>query len=340
MFWADKVSEGKDLKLSATEDQDSTLHLSEAILQGTDAVTLWVTHNNNKYPLAYLSSTQSSVSIDLYFHVPSETFFSLEGSGIVTLLGYFEPTSDNEVLEESSEDEEEALPVKKVPKAKNVSQKAVAVKDDSDEDDDDEDDDDEDEEEEKEVKKTKEVVQKPSQKKVSKEVVQKKPHDEDDEDDDDDDENVDDEGDDFGVNDNEGGKKDKPFQKSYDKEGVVSFDDQGERRGFGRGRGGDRGRFSRGGDRGGFHRGGDRGSFHRGGDRGGFRGGDRDGFHRGGFRGGDRGGFRGGDRGGFRGGDRRGFRGGDRGGFRGGDRGGLRGGDRGGFRGRSNFSRD
>lgn len=109
-------------------------------------------------------------------------------------------------------------------------------------------------------------------------------------------------------------------------------------RGFGGGRGGDRGGFGRGrdegfggGDRGGF--GGDRGGFG-GGDRGGFGGGDRGGFgggNRGGFGGGDRGGFGGGDRGGFGGGDRgRGFGGGDRGGFGGGDRGGFGGGDAGG----------
>lgn len=93
-------------------------------------------------------------------------------------------------------------------------------------------------------------------------------------------------------------------------------------RGFGGGRGGDRGGFGRGRDEG-FGGGNDRGFG--GGDRGGFGGGDR-----GGFGGGDRGGFGGGDRGGFGGGNRGGF-GGDRGGFGGGDRGGFGGGDRGGF---------
>jgi len=111
-------------------------------------------------------------------------------------------------------------------------------------------------------------------------------------------------------------------------------------RGFGGGRGGDRGGFGRGRDEG--FGGGDRGFG--GGDRGGFGGGDRgfggDRGGRGGF-GGDRGGFGGGDRGGFGGGDRgfgggdrggRGGFGGDRGGFGGGDRGGFGGGDRGEFR--------
>ncbi len=108
-------------------------------------------------------------------------------------------------------------------------------------------------------------------------------------------------------------------------------------RGFGGGRGGDRGGFGRGRDEG--FGGGDRGGFG-GGDRGGFGGGDRGGFGGGdrgrGFGGGDRGGFGGGDRGGFGGGDRGGFGGGDRGrSFGGGDRGGFGGGDRGGFGGGS-----
>lgn len=96
-------------------------------------------------------------------------------------------------------------------------------------------------------------------------------------------------------------------------------------RGFGGGRGGDRGGFGRGRDEG--FGGGDRGFG--GGDRG-FGGGDR------GFGGGDRG-F-GGGRGGFGGGDRGGFGGGDRGGFGGGGEGGgfrprrpYGGGDEGGF---------
>ncbi|MBV5263336.1 cold-shock protein [Pinisolibacter sp. B13] len=104
-------------------------------------------------------------------------------------------------------------------------------------------------------------------------------------------------------------------------------------RGFGGGRGGDRGGFGR--DREGFG-GRDEGfGGGRGGDRGGFGGGDR-----GGFGGGDRGGF-GGGRGGF--GDRdRGFGGGggDRGGFGGGDRGGFGGGEGGGFRPRRPFGGD
>ena len=73
---------------------------------------------------------------------------------------------------------------------------------------------------------------------------------------------------------------------------------------------------------------------------GGGRGGDRGGFGRGrdeGFGGGDRGGFGGGDRGGFGGGGRGGFGGGDRGGFGGGDRGGFGGGEGGGFRPRRPF---
>ena len=92
-------------------------------------------------------------------------------------------------------------------------------------------------------------------------------------------------------------------------------------RGFGGGRGGDRGGFGRGRDEG--FGGGDRG----------FGGGDR------GFGGGDRGGF-GGDRDrGFGGGGRGGFGGGDRGGFGGGDRdrGGFGGGEGGGFRPRRSF---
>jgi CspA family cold shock protein len=90
-------------------------------------------------------------------------------------------------------------------------------------------------------------------------------------------------------------------------------------RGFGGGRGGDRGGFGRGRDEG--FGGGDRGFG--GGDRG-FGGGDR------GF-GGDRDrGFGGGGRGGFGGGDR-GFGGGDR------DRGGFGGGEGGGFRPRRSF---
>jgi len=93
-------------------------------------------------------------------------------------------------------------------------------------------------------------------------------------------------------------------------------------RGFGGGRGGDRGGFGRGRDEG--FGGGDRGGFG-GGDRGGFGGGDR------GYGGGDRGGFGGGDRGGFGGGRGGGF-GGDRG-----DRGGFGGGEGGGFRPRRSF---
>ena len=105
-------------------------------------------------------------------------------------------------------------------------------------------------------------------------------------------------------------------------------------RGFGGGRGGDRGGFGRGRDEG--FGGGDRGF---GGDRDrGFGGGDRGfgGGDRGGFGGGDRG-FGGGGRGGFGGGDRGGFGGGDRGGFGGGDRGGFGGGEGGGFRPRRSF---
>ena len=94
-------------------------------------------------------------------------------------------------------------------------------------------------------------------------------------------------------------------------------------RGFGGGRGGDRGGFGRGRDEG--FGGGDRGFG--GGDRGGFGGGDR------GFGGGDRG-F-GGGRGGYGDRDRGGFGGGDRGGFGGGG-----GGEGGGFRPRRPFGGD
>ena len=116
MFWACSVSSGKtyDLKLAAKNGE--LLHVSHVILhkagsEGT--VTLFITLEKDKFPLAHLDLKHASANLDLYFEVVKGGVLSTEGKGEVSVLGYFEPNESEGLAksamiepESDSEDEE------------------------------------------------------------------------------------------------------------------------------------------------------------------------------------------------------------------------------------------
>lgn len=94
MFWGTVLQQGKTLNIQTLENKGDILHLSHINLndinvEGTTSVFLMA--DGQKYPLAQLTGKKTTVDLDLYLSTNSNSVFSVQGKGQVSILGYFPP---------------------------------------------------------------------------------------------------------------------------------------------------------------------------------------------------------------------------------------------------------
>lgn len=94
MFWGSVLQRGSTLNLSDHSHKGDILHLSHINLNNLSSkgtTTVFLMSHGQKFPLAHLDSSTSSVNLDLYLNTTDGYVFSVQGEGQVSLLGYFPP---------------------------------------------------------------------------------------------------------------------------------------------------------------------------------------------------------------------------------------------------------
>jgi hypothetical protein len=94
MFWGTVLQQGNTLNLASLSHQGDILHLSHLNLNHVNVkgnTTVFLIKDGQKLPLAQLNAKNHSVTLDLYFSTGDSSVFTVQGEGLVSLLGYFPP---------------------------------------------------------------------------------------------------------------------------------------------------------------------------------------------------------------------------------------------------------
>jgi hypothetical protein len=102
MFWACIVGGDKRHSLKDSARPGSKLHISAVVLHAASAkspVTVFIEKPGTKIPIAQLEALRPMAKLDLYFGRADEFTLAAEGKGEVSILGNFEPTEEEVVIE-------------------------------------------------------------------------------------------------------------------------------------------------------------------------------------------------------------------------------------------------